>query len=132
MWPNPQFPSFQFPTDFVTFTEEILHGKLPFLCSETLIKTVIKILKGKTPKMYIKHSSQTVSWKTISSKQLFIPLLRTSEGNTGNNGWLKWSRLTLTIFFSKVINSEHFTQTKYNDNFLYKIDQSLKFDLFKV
>ena len=28
MWPNPQFP-----VDLVTFTEEILNGKLHFLCS---------------------------------------------------------------------------------------------------
>ena len=28
MWPNPQFP-----TDLVTFTEEILNGNLHFLCS---------------------------------------------------------------------------------------------------
>ena len=30
MWPNPQFPV----ADLVTFTEEILNGKLHFLCSE--------------------------------------------------------------------------------------------------
>ena len=30
MWPNPQFPA-----DLVTFTEEILNGKLNFLCSGT-------------------------------------------------------------------------------------------------
>ena len=29
-WPNPQFPA-----DLVTFTEEILNGKLHFLCSVT-------------------------------------------------------------------------------------------------
>ena len=29
MWPNPQFSA-----DLVTFTEEILHGKLLFLCSD--------------------------------------------------------------------------------------------------
>ena len=29
MWPNPQFPA-----DLITFTEEILSEKLPFLCSE--------------------------------------------------------------------------------------------------
>ena len=29
MWPNPKFP-----VDLVTFTEEILNGKLHFLCSE--------------------------------------------------------------------------------------------------
>ena len=28
MWPNPQFPA-----DLVTFTEEIINGKLHFLCS---------------------------------------------------------------------------------------------------
>ena len=28
MWPNPQFP-----VDLTTFTEEILNGKLHFLCS---------------------------------------------------------------------------------------------------
>ena len=28
MWPNPQFPA-----DLVTFTEEILNGKIHFLCS---------------------------------------------------------------------------------------------------
>ena len=31
MWSNPQFP-----TDLVTFTEEILNGKLHFLCSAIL------------------------------------------------------------------------------------------------
>ena len=29
MWPNPQLPA-----DFITFTEEILNGKLHFLCSD--------------------------------------------------------------------------------------------------
>ena len=29
MWPNPQKPA-----DFVTFTEDIINGKLCFLCSE--------------------------------------------------------------------------------------------------
>ena len=28
MWPNPQIPA-----DLITFTEEILNGKLHFLCS---------------------------------------------------------------------------------------------------
>ena len=30
MWPNPD----QFPADLITFTEEILNGKLHFSCSE--------------------------------------------------------------------------------------------------
>ena len=29
MWPNPQFPA-----DLVTFAEEVLNGKLNFLCSD--------------------------------------------------------------------------------------------------
>ena len=31
MWPNPQFPA-----DLVTFTEEIMNGKLHLLCSVSL------------------------------------------------------------------------------------------------
>ena len=34
MWPNPQLPG-----DLVTFTEEILNGKLHFLCSAAAGKT---------------------------------------------------------------------------------------------
>ena len=32
MWPNPQFPA-----NLVTFTEQIVNGKLYFLCSERSI-----------------------------------------------------------------------------------------------
>ena len=32
MWPNPQFPA-----DLITSTEEVLHGKLHFLCSDGAI-----------------------------------------------------------------------------------------------
>ena len=34
MWPNPQFPG-----DLVTFTEEIVNGKLYFLCSEVVYRS---------------------------------------------------------------------------------------------
>ena len=36
MWPNPQFPD-----DLVTFTEEILNGKLHFLFSDGTMKSNI-------------------------------------------------------------------------------------------
>ena len=41
MWPN-----LQFPADFDTFTEEILNGKLHFLCSDLVcaIETLIQFL----------------------------------------------------------------------------------------
>ena len=32
MWPNPHFPA-----DMFTFTEEILNGKLHFLCSDIVV-----------------------------------------------------------------------------------------------
>ena len=38
MWPNPQFPA-----DLVTFTEEILNGKLHFLCSKRQKNLVVKL-----------------------------------------------------------------------------------------
>ena len=36
-------PNLQFPADFVTFTEEILKGKLLFFCSVCEICTKLKI-----------------------------------------------------------------------------------------
>ena len=41
MWPNPQFSA-----DFVTFTEEILNGKLHFLCSVMIKALYIQVLKS--------------------------------------------------------------------------------------
>ena len=34
MWPNLQLPVIQKSADLVTFTEEIVNGKLHFLCSQ--------------------------------------------------------------------------------------------------
>ena len=42
MWPNPQFPE-----DLVTFTGEILNGKVHFLCSE-IVSVVKKNYAGST------------------------------------------------------------------------------------
>ena len=41
MWLNPQFPA-----DLVTFTEEILNGKLHFLCSVLFLKNDYAIQDG--------------------------------------------------------------------------------------
>ena len=41
MWPNPQFPA-----DSGTFTEEILNGKLHFLCSALLQNKDLEIQKS--------------------------------------------------------------------------------------
>ena len=41
MWPNPQFPA-----DLVTFTEEIVNGKLQFLCSVNFYKMSILVINS--------------------------------------------------------------------------------------
>ena len=43
MWPNTQFP-----VDLVTFTEEILNGKLHFLCSARHVKSQISVKNSVT------------------------------------------------------------------------------------
>ena len=50
MWPNPQFPA-----DLVTFTEEILNGKLHFLCS---VMSPIKLIRE--PFFFIKRLEWTI------------------------------------------------------------------------
>ena len=49
MWPNPQFS-----TDLVTITEEILNGKLYFLCSEIWNR---RFVNGNLESFY-----QRISW----------------------------------------------------------------------
>ena len=68
MWPNPQFPA-----DLVTFTEEILNGKLPFLCSAhsqpkvelTLMKNLGQVRSFLTWLLYPSNSLgfRSVSWE---------------------------------------------------------------------
>ena len=43
MWPNPQEAA-----DLVTFTEEILNGKLLFLCSDNIINFITRTSFTKT------------------------------------------------------------------------------------
>ena len=47
MWPNPQFPA-----DLVTLTEEILNGKLHFLCSEMWILTLLQKVSSQCPEQF--------------------------------------------------------------------------------
>ena len=63
MWPNPLFPA-----DLVTFTEEILHGKLHFLWSET---------SGQVSKMnFFAGIIITLSWRRpLSNRNQSIDLL---------------------------------------------------------
>ena len=82
MWPNPQLP-----VDLVTFTEEILHGKLLFLCGEICTinpyKGNITVIKKQSidwlpydAKISLKWNNEI--WKIISW-MLKKPLWKKSE-----------------------------------------------------
>ena len=51
MWPNPQGTA-----DLVTFTEEILNGKLNFLCSNNLKEVLNKIFNRASRRHFEKHT----------------------------------------------------------------------------
>ena len=55
MWPNPQFSA-----DLVTFTEEILNGKLLFLCSLVILmqeqKQLLEIMADEKEEMKMKEA----------------------------------------------------------------------------
>ena len=62
MWPNPQFP-----VDLVTFTEEILNGKLHFLCSVFSSKRQIieAMLKAWMFLIFLKENSHFYAKKDL-------------------------------------------------------------------
>ena len=62
MWPNPQETA-----DLVTFTEEILNGKLHFLCSATIELVIIKkIMRKSTVAGEIPFANKTSEKKRCS------------------------------------------------------------------
>ena len=69
MWPNPQFPE-----DLVTFTEEILNGKLHFLRSDRVIYEISPMLKTKFCNLF-----QTVTLKTKIKLKSFAEITILSE-----------------------------------------------------
>ena len=72
MRPNPQFPA-----DLVTFTEEILNGKLPFLCSAhsqpkaelTLMKDLGQVRSFLT---WLLYPSNSVDFRSVSWEQPYF------------------------------------------------------------
>ena len=61
MWPNPQFP-----VALVTITEEILHGKLHFLCSVCCYKKkVILVFQDQLSKRILFLSSVHSAMKSL-------------------------------------------------------------------
>ena len=79
MWPNPEFPA-----DLVSFTEEILNGKLHFLCSDGRFD----------------HSS----WAYEIAKFWMIKLcLNVSDAITFKNFWKFWLKS-----FCSLMRKDHF------------------------
>ena len=69
MWPNPQFPA-----DLVTFTEEILNGKLHFLYSENTLSSnfYIVLFENHQHQKMVCLSSPFASFKKLVSFILFF------------------------------------------------------------
>ena len=55
MWPNPQIP-----VDLIAFTEEILNGKLHFLCSDAYYLTQSKLTSKNKMKLATYRHSRTI------------------------------------------------------------------------
>ena len=72
MWPNPQLP-----VDLVTFTEEILHGKLLFLCGEIC---AINPCKGNIT--VIKKNSQLIGFH-MTQKLVLNEIMRFEKLSLG-------------------------------------------------
>ena len=107
MWPNPQFPA-----DLVTFTEEILNGKLHFLCSEIydVFWTSLQLNQGITQEGHIIKDWFFV--KGLESK-LFDPVHGTIT--ISNNGYYSFTatlgfidhyEITTNIIVSIIINGK--------------------------
>ena len=62
MWPNSQFP-----VEFVTFTKEILDGKLHFLCSVTQI-----YYQGYWPEKFRKFVNTPVKEEEFVRRRLLV------------------------------------------------------------
>ena len=89
MWTN-----LQFPTDFVTFTQEILNGKLDFLCSVPCAlntsMTFNDILKGKDylcgkEKIWIEYKTEMNVYFISFSQYIFSLKMNSNEFNELNS-----------------------------------------------
>ena len=108
MWPNPQETA-----DLVTFTEQILNGKLHFLCSENLFMFNEAKIKNTMPQADIlkRNLNNTSTW-SISGHHINCPIFLSLE-----------IRISLSIIISSVIWSDpaHFNLSSKFDQkeFLY-------------
>ena len=68
MWPNPQFS-----TDLVTFTEEIINGKLHFLFSAKNYQNILFLSRSNHMKIFVKNGVlKTFTETHICSAVLFL------------------------------------------------------------
>ena len=101
MWPNPQFPG-----DLITFTEEILNGKLDFSCSDSFVEMVFASLirlgiKAKLSSFsttgYTLFLQATPDWNCQEIKQILSKTLRL------NICYLKIIHILHTRYHRKII-----------------------------
>ena len=67
MWPNPQFAA-----NLVTFTEEILHGKLPSLCSSYISVSLSTIGKKSLWSLGLLFAIKLVTQQNLLLKLVFL------------------------------------------------------------
>ena len=92
MWPNPQETA-----DLFTFTEEILNGKLYFLCNR--LDTDCMIYQGKTSRkwltdLFLMHPFPT-PWKHQKTYQFFNVFREEGKGTLGRNELVISLKLTI-------------------------------------
>ena len=123
MWPNPQFPA-----DLVTFTKEILNGKLHFSCSGTC-------------SVYLLLTFQQVSWKSFWTEKFWFPLLTLNkqmpigcqyflENSLHVHFWIKWQLIYLLVIFNKRFYIFVFRSRRFNNLWKRKAIWSLCYTLW--
>ena len=106
MWPYSQVT-----TDLVTFTEEILNGKLHFLCSVLLEELITKhIRKNENRALYLPNFS-SFSGSLVFRTEFVISLLHESESQHVTWNWHdnKTEALRLLIHKNKIFDDMKMT-----------------------
>ena len=109
MWPNPQFPA-----DMVTFTEEILNGKLHFLCSD-LLTNYITVLAIQTKEWPYLTKSKSINCDILEfSDAVVTKILQYGDNNLAFSfkfdNWLRhiYQNILWLHFNQRIRNKKHY------------------------
>ena len=130
MWPNPQFPA-----DLVTLIEEILNGKLHFLCSVSCSRHVFQT-STKDHEVSWQSRFQDVLWRFWKDRR---DLFKTSSRFFGNSKKFFFIMKNTLTLLGKIIHSGYFTSWLPNSlglycmyNLLLKVKKILGWSSFKT